>query len=77
MPTDVHKARLALDQAEQHFAAGKDAETTIDLAYIAERTAQIAEAHAAAAIAEKNTAVAKQELGKGAERHHQERRAPS
>ena len=36
--------RIHLDQAEQHFAAGKDTETTIDLAYIAERTAQIAEA---------------------------------
>jgi outer membrane protein OmpA-like peptidoglycan-associated protein len=64
VPSDVHKARLALDQAEQHFAAGKDTETTIDLAYIAERTAQIAEAHAAAAVSEKKTAAAQQELGK-------------
>jgi outer membrane protein OmpA-like peptidoglycan-associated protein len=61
VPADLHKARTALDQAEQHFADGKDVATTIDLAYIAERKSQIAEALADAAIAEKKTADAKQE----------------
>ena len=64
VPSDVHKARMALDRAEKNFADGKDTETTIDLAYVAERTAQIAEAHAAAATAEQKTAVAQQEYGK-------------
>jgi outer membrane protein OmpA-like peptidoglycan-associated protein len=64
VPSDVHKARLALDKAEQNFAAGKDTETTIDLAYIAERTAQLAEAHAAGATAEQSTANAQVEYGK-------------
>jgi outer membrane protein OmpA-like peptidoglycan-associated protein len=36
---------------------------TADLAYVAERTAQIAEAHAESAIAEKSTAKSKQEFG--------------
>jgi outer membrane protein OmpA-like peptidoglycan-associated protein len=63
VPADLHKARTALDQAEEHFAAGKDVATTIDLAYIAQRTSQIAEAHAESAIAEQKTANAKQEYG--------------
>jgi outer membrane protein OmpA-like peptidoglycan-associated protein len=62
-PADLHKARVALDQAEQNFAADKDRQTTIDLAYIAERTAQIAEARAQTVIAEKTTAKATQEYG--------------
>lgn len=61
-PADLHKARSALDQAEQNFAAGNDEATTKDLAYIAERTAQIAEARAQTAIAEKKGEGAKQEL---------------
>src|SRR5450432_1804054 len=77
VPSDVHKARLALDLAEQNFAAGKDTETTIDLAYVAERTAQIAEAHAAAAVSEKKTAVAQQELGKKQASSRRTPRAPS
>ena len=64
VPSDVHKARLALDKAEQNYAAGKDTETTIDLAYIAERTAQLAEAHAAGAAAEQSTANAQAAYGK-------------
>jgi outer membrane protein OmpA-like peptidoglycan-associated protein len=62
-PSDLHKARVALDKAEQNFAAEKDLQTTIDLAYVAERTAQIAEAHAETAIAEKRTADATQAYG--------------
>jgi outer membrane protein OmpA-like peptidoglycan-associated protein len=62
-PSDLHKAQAALDDAERSFATDKDASRTVDLAYIAERTAQIAEARADAAAAEKSTATAKQEYG--------------
>jgi outer membrane protein OmpA-like peptidoglycan-associated protein len=62
-PADLHKAKAALDKAEQNFSYGNDAQTTIDLAYIAERTAQIAEAHAVSAIADQKDGKAKQELG--------------
>src|SRR4051812_21675357 len=63
MPADLHNAKVALDQAEQSFAAEKSTQKTVDLAYIADRTAQLAEARAAAASAEKRTAQAKQALG--------------
>jgi outer membrane protein OmpA-like peptidoglycan-associated protein len=63
MPSDLHKAKMALDSAEQSFADEKDSQRTIDLAYIAERTAQIAEAHADTAIAEKKEEKAKEEFG--------------
>jgi outer membrane protein OmpA-like peptidoglycan-associated protein len=62
-PADLHKAKSILDQAEQVLAYEKDIQKTIDLAYIAERSAQIAEAHAATAIAEKSTSKATQDLG--------------
>jgi outer membrane protein OmpA-like peptidoglycan-associated protein len=62
-PTDLHKARSALDLAEQNFTQGKDRQRTIDLAYVAERSAQIAEARAAASTAEQATAKATQEYG--------------
>jgi outer membrane protein OmpA-like peptidoglycan-associated protein len=62
-PSDLHKAKTALDLAEQNFAAEEGSQKTVDLAYIAERTAQIAEARAEAAIAEKKTSEAKQALG--------------
>ena len=62
-PTDLHKAKTALDKAEQNLAAGNDTQTTIDLAYVAERTAQIAEARAEAASAEQMTAKTTQEYG--------------
>jgi outer membrane protein OmpA-like peptidoglycan-associated protein len=62
-PSDLHKAQVALDDAERSFAVDKDASRTADLAYIAERTAQIAEARADAAGAEKSTAMAKQAYG--------------
>jgi outer membrane protein OmpA-like peptidoglycan-associated protein len=63
-PADVHKAQMALASAEQTFAAEEDTQKTKDLAYIAERTAQIAEAHAQAALSEKKGDKAKQDLGK-------------
>ena len=62
-PSDLHKAKTALDQAEHNFLLEKDTKKTVDLAYIAERTAQIAEARAAIAIAAKSGSSAKQELG--------------
>ena len=62
-PSDLHKAKVALDQAEQSFSADEDAQKVVDLAYIAERTAQIAEAHAVTAAAQKSESKAKQEYG--------------
>jgi outer membrane protein OmpA-like peptidoglycan-associated protein len=53
VPADLRKASLALDQAERAFADEKNLPKTVDLAYIAERTAQIAEAHAQTALVEK------------------------
>ena len=61
-PADLHKARVALDQAEASFAEDKDAQKTVDLAYVAERTAQIAEARAQRALAEKSSTKATEEL---------------
>jgi outer membrane protein OmpA-like peptidoglycan-associated protein len=58
---DLRKASLALDQAERAFADEKNLPKTVDLAYIAERTAQIAEAHAQTALTEKK--MAKQAAG--------------
>ena len=62
-PSDLHKAKTALDAAEHNFLQEKDSKKTVDLAYIAERTAQIAEARAATAIAAQSGSSAKQELG--------------
>jgi outer membrane protein OmpA-like peptidoglycan-associated protein len=60
-PADLHKAKGALDQAEQSFSQDTDTQRTIDLSYIAERTAQLAEARAQIAIAEKKVVTAKQQ----------------
>jgi len=61
-PTDVHVADLALQQAEQAWTADPDDPNTLDLAIIAQRKAQIAEAEAAALKAEQDTDQAKQQL---------------
>lgn len=61
-PADLHKAKVALDQAEASFAEDEDRQKTIDLAYIAERTAQIAEARAQRSLAEKSGVEATQAL---------------
>jgi outer membrane protein OmpA-like peptidoglycan-associated protein len=61
VPADLHKAKVALDQAEESMRSGSDAQRTIDLAYIAERTAQIAEAHAATALSKQKDTKAKQD----------------
>jgi outer membrane protein OmpA-like peptidoglycan-associated protein len=62
-PVELHKARVALDKAEQNFAAEENTQKTIDLAYIAERTAQIAEASAQVAISQQKTSTATKEFG--------------
>ena len=69
-PADLRKASLALDQAERAFADEKNLPKTVDLAYIAERTAQIAEAHA-------QTALTREEDGQASGRNvdHGPRRA--
>jgi outer membrane protein OmpA-like peptidoglycan-associated protein len=62
-PVELHKARVALDKAEQNFAAEENTQKTIDLAYIAERTAQIAEASAQVEISKQKTTAATKEFG--------------
>jgi outer membrane protein OmpA-like peptidoglycan-associated protein len=44
VPADLHKARESLTQAEQAFAAEPEGQRTRDLAYVANRKAQLAEA---------------------------------
>jgi outer membrane protein OmpA-like peptidoglycan-associated protein len=61
-PTDVHEADLALQRAEQAWADQPDDPNTIDLAVIAQRKAQIAEAQAAALKSSQDTDTAKREL---------------
>jgi outer membrane protein OmpA-like peptidoglycan-associated protein len=61
-PTDVHVADLALQQAEQAWGTEPDDPNTIDLAVIAQRKAQIAEAEAAAMKSQQDAAQAKQQL---------------
>jgi outer membrane protein OmpA-like peptidoglycan-associated protein len=62
-PSDLHKAKTALDQAEQSFVDDSDAQRTVDLAYVAQRTAQIAEVHAETALSQQKLSNAKQEFG--------------
>ena len=62
-PADLRKARLALDQAERAFSGEKDLPKTVDFAYIAERSVQIAEARAETARSEKATSKVTQDLG--------------
>jgi outer membrane protein OmpA-like peptidoglycan-associated protein len=61
-PAEVHKARAALDQAEQAFASDPESRQTKDLAYVAERKAQLAEALASVAADEQRKAQAQQDL---------------
>ncbi len=62
-PADLRKARLALDQAERALTGEKNRPKAADFAYIAERNAQIAEAHAETARSEKATSKVTQDLG--------------
>ena len=61
-PTDVHEADLALQKAEQAWTDAPDDPTTKDLAIIAQRKAQIAEAQAQAMKSQQDTDAAKREL---------------
>jgi len=61
-PAEVHKARAALDEAEQSFANDPKSRQTKDLSYVAERKAQLAEARASFAAEEKRKANAQGDL---------------
>ena len=61
-PTDVHVADLALQQAEQAWTTDPDDPNTLDLAIIAQRKAQIAEAEAAALKAQQYADQAKEQI---------------
>jgi outer membrane protein OmpA-like peptidoglycan-associated protein len=61
-PADLHKAMMALQLAERTFSDEEGSQKTIDLAYIAERSAQLAEARAEAAIAMRKTSEAEAAL---------------
>jgi outer membrane protein OmpA-like peptidoglycan-associated protein len=61
-PTDVHEADLALQRAEAAWNDSPDEPTTIDLAIMAQRKAQIAEAEAAALKGQRDADEAKRQL---------------
>jgi outer membrane protein OmpA-like peptidoglycan-associated protein len=61
-PTDVHEADLALQRAESAWSDQPDDPNTIDLAVIAQRKAQIAEAQAAAMKSSQDADQAKRDL---------------
>ena len=58
-PAELHVANLALAQAEQSFKTDPDSYRTRDLAYVAWRKAQLADAAASIAIQQKSEAQAK------------------
>jgi len=60
-PTDVHEAELALQKAERAWSDDPDEPNTMDLAIIAQRKAQIAEAEAQAMKGQQDAANAKRE----------------
>lgn len=60
-PAELHVAKQALDQAERSFNEDGDTPPTKDFAYIAIRKAQLAEASARAAIAQKDREAAERE----------------
>lgn len=60
-PAEVHVANQALARAEQSFDKNGDTYQTRDLAYVAQRKAEVAEATATIAIDEQREARAKQE----------------
>jgi outer membrane protein OmpA-like peptidoglycan-associated protein len=60
-PTDVHEAELALQKAERAWAEDPDEPNTTDLAIIAQRKAQIAQAEAASMKGQQDAANAKRD----------------
>jgi outer membrane protein OmpA-like peptidoglycan-associated protein len=61
-PTDVHEADLALQRANQAWGDDPDDPNTIDLAIVAQRKAQIAEAEAQTLKAQRDAEEAKRQL---------------
>jgi outer membrane protein OmpA-like peptidoglycan-associated protein len=61
-PTDVHAADLAMQQAEQAWNDSPDDPNTIDLAIVAQRKSEIAEAEAMSMKAQRDADLAKQQL---------------
>jgi outer membrane protein OmpA-like peptidoglycan-associated protein len=61
-PTDVHEAELALQKAESAWSSAPDEPNTLDLAVIAQRKAQIAEAEAAVLKAQQDAEASKRDL---------------
>jgi outer membrane protein OmpA-like peptidoglycan-associated protein len=61
-PTDVHEAELALQKAEQAWNNAPDEPSTNDVAVVAQRRAQIAEAEAASIKAQHDAEAAKRDL---------------
>ena len=55
-PADLHKAKVALAEAETSFSKDSDSYHTTDLAYVAQRTAQMADAQASIVTAQKDKA---------------------
>jgi len=61
-PTDVHAADLAMQQAEQAWNDNPDDPNTIDLAIVAQRKSEIAEAEASSLKAQRDADAAKLQL---------------
>jgi len=61
-PAELHVANQALAEAEQSFQKDPHSYRTLDLAYVAQRKAQIAEAAASIAIQQKSEAQAKNDF---------------
>lgn len=62
VPAELHKARMALDKAEEAFDDNPRGYHTADLAYVADRKAQTAVAKAAIYGANEDTKLAADEL---------------
>jgi outer membrane protein OmpA-like peptidoglycan-associated protein len=63
-PADLHVAKTALDKAEAEFAANPGEHRAADLAYVAARKAEYADAQAQAALAMAEKAKAEQEVSR-------------
>jgi outer membrane protein OmpA-like peptidoglycan-associated protein len=63
-PAEVHVANLALTKAEQSFVENSDSYRTRDLAYVAERKSQLAEATASIIAEQKNQSQANRDYQK-------------
>jgi len=61
-PAELHVANQALAEAEQSFRDNPDSYQTRDLAYVAQRKAQLAEATASISIEQKSQAQSKEDL---------------